>query len=111
MHVTILIGYKDPHELMAIVEVPIEGSKTREMKNSAVMLYFSSIGAACEFIFVVDHSGSMDGPYIKSTAETLILFLKIIPEGCCFNIISFVSRHTYESFFPTLQPRNSEEGR
>ena len=105
--VTILIGYKEPHEPMAIVERAVEGSKTREMKSKAVMFNFfpkfTSIEAACEFIFVVDRSssmssGSMCGTYIKSASETLVLFLKSIPEGCHFNIVSFGSR--YESFFP-----------
>ena len=108
--VTILIRYKDPHEPMAIVEPAIKGRKTKEMKNKAVMLNFfpkfTSIEAACEFIFVVDRSGSMRGSYIKSASETLILFLKSIPEGCYFNIVSFGSR--YESFFPSSQPYNQE---
>ena len=108
--VTILIGYKDPHEPMAIVEPAVEHGKTKEMKSNAVMLNFfpkfTSIETACEFIFVVDRSGSMGGPYIKSASETLVLFLKSIPEGCYFNIVSFGSR--YESFFPSSQPYNQE---
>ena len=105
-----MIRYKDPHQPKAIVEAPVEGSKTREMQSNAVMLNFfpefSSIEAACEFIFLVDRSGSMGGSYIKSAAETLVLFLKSIPEGCYFNIISFGSR--YESFFPSSMPYNQE---
>ena len=109
--VTILIRYKDPHEPMAMVEAAIEGSKTKEMKSKAVMLTFfpkfSDLEeAACEFIFVVDRSGSMRGSYIKSASETLVLFLKSIPQGCFFNIISFGSR--YESFFPSSTPYNQE---
>ena len=108
--VTILIGYKDPHEPMAIVERAVEGSKTKEMKSKAVMLNFfpkfTSIEAACEFIFVVDRSCSMGGACIKSASETLVLFLKSIPEGCYFNIVSFGSQ--YESFFPSSQPYNQE---
>ena len=108
--VTILIGYEDPHEPMAIMEYPQEGSKTKEMKSKAVMLNFfpkfTSVDAACEFIFVVDRSGSMRGPYIKSASETLVLFLKSIPEGCYFNIVSFGSH--FESFFPSSQPYNQD---
>jgi len=55
--VTVLIGYKDPHEPMAMVETAIDGSKTKEMKSKAVMLTFfpkilSLEEVACEFIFV-----------------------------------------------------------
>ena len=113
--VTILIGYKDPHEPMAMVEGAIEGSKTKEMQSKAVMLTFfpkllvleetackDLAGVAWEFIFVVDRSGSMGGSYIKSASETLVLFLKSIPQGCFFNIISFGSR--YEPFFPSSLP-------
>ena len=109
--VTILIGYKDPHEPMAMVEAAIEGSKTKEMRSKAVMLTFfpKLLGlkeAACEFIFVVDRSGSMEGSYIKSASETLVLFLKSIPQGCFFNIISFGGR--YESFFQSSMPYNQK---
>ena len=109
--VTILIGYKDPHEPMAMVEAPIEGSKTKEMQSKAVMLTFfpkfSGLEeAACEFIFVVDRSGSMEGSYIKSASETLVLFLKSIPQSCFFNIISFGSHH--DSFFPSSMPYNQD---
>jgi len=110
--VAILIGYKDPHEPMAMVEAAVEGSKTIKMRSKAVMLTFfpklsgSFEEAACEFIFVVDRSGSMRGSYIKSASETLVLFLKSIPQGCFFNIISFGSR--YESFFPSSMPYNQE---
>jgi len=114
--VTILIGYKDPHEPMAIVEAAIEGSITREMKSKAVMLTFfpklsvleGKFGTtvACEFIFLIDRSGSMGGSYIKSASKTLVLFLKSIPQGCFFNIISFGGR--YEPFFPSSVPCDQE---
>ena len=78
--VTILIGYRDPHEPMAIVELATDGSKTTEMKSKTVMLNFfpklTSIEAACEFIFLVDRSGSMGCRYIKSASETFVLFLQ-----------------------------------
>ena len=74
------------------------------MSNSAVMVSFfpefkgNVKQVACEFIFVVDRSGSMSGSYIKEAAETLMLCLKSLPEACSFNIIGFGSR--YEKLFP-----------
>ena len=110
--VTILIGYKDPHEPMAMVEAAIEGSKTKEMQSKAVMLTFfpkllSVEQAACELFFVVDRSGSMEGSYIKSASETLVLFLKCIPQDCFFNIISFGGNHS-EPLFQSSVPCNHE---
>ncbi|XP_046842406.1 von Willebrand factor A domain-containing protein 5A-like isoform X2 [Xenia sp. Carnegie-2017] len=62
--------------------------------------------AACEFVFVIDRSGSMAGSYIKDAAETLLLFLKSIPEGCYFNIIGFGSRYVH--LFPESVPYNQK---
>ena len=80
------------------------------MSHSAVMVSFfpefkgNVKQVACEFIFVVDRSGSMSGSYIKEAAETLVLFLKSLPEACYFNIIGFGSR--YEKLFPENVPYN-----
>ena len=80
------------------------------MSNPAVMLSFfpkfrsAKKQVACEFIFVVDRSGSMSGSYIREAAETLMLFLKSLPEGCSFNIVGFGSR--FEKLFPDSVPYN-----
>ena len=106
----ILIKHKRPHAPTALVE---GGSSEREgiMKAPAVMINFfpefDNIDAACEFIFLVDRSGSMSGGFINSARETLILFLKSLPEGCNFNIIGFGSR--YEKLFPTVSVPYTQE--
>ena len=52
--------------------------------------------ASCgELIFMVDTSGSMrsgpDGGAIAHAKDTLMLFLKSIPVGCYFNVLTFQS--------------------
>ncbi|XP_014778507.1 von Willebrand factor A domain-containing protein 5A [Octopus bimaculoides] len=42
-----------------------------------------------DYIFIIDHSGSMNGEKIEAAKDTLLLFLKSLPLGCSFNLISF----------------------
>ena len=104
----ILVKYKDPNTPRASVEKEKEEKGNELMSNPAVMLEFfpkfASLQAACEFLFVIDRSGSMQGAYINSARETLVLFLKSIPPGCYFNIIGFGS--SYEHLFPSSAPYN-----
>ena len=59
---------------------------------------FNAPDIKCEFIFVVDRSGSMGGFKIEQARAALTLFVKSMPEDCYFNIISFGS--TYQCLFP-----------
>jgi hypothetical protein len=63
---------------------------------------FSSAEAMSELVFVIDQSGSMQGAYIQAAKETLMLFLKSIPDGCHFNIVGFGS--SYKFLFKTSVP-------
>ncbi len=95
----VLIQQTEPHSPKVIYELGDQRKSQRSyMGAPAVMLSFfpefEVKRAACEFIFLVDRSGSMRGSYIKSASETLVLFLKSIPPGCSFNIIGFGSSHT-----------------
>ncbi|KAL5473286.1 hypothetical protein EMCRGX_G027753 [Ephydatia muelleri] len=107
----VVVQYKSPYEPKAIVENGEKGADRESMMSGPVVMLnffpeFKSNKAACEFIFLVDRSGSMGGEFIKSARETLILFLKSIPPGCSFNIIGFGDN--YESLFPSSVPYNQE---
>ena len=106
----ILIKHTQPHAPTALVE---GGSSEREgiMETPTIVINFfpefDNIDAACEFIFLVDRSGSMSGGFINSARETLILFLKSLPEGCNFNIVGFGSR--YEKKFSAASVPYTQE--
>lgn len=55
-----------------------------------------------EYIFLVDRSGSMAGDRIEKAKESLILFLKSLPECSTFNVVSFGSN--FERMFKTSVP-------
>jgi uncharacterized protein YegL len=57
-----------------------------------------------EMIFIVDRSGSMSGARINSVKETLQIFLRSLPEGTLFNIISFGTNFT--KLFPESKEYN-----
>ncbi|KAL7717560.1 VWFA domain-containing protein [Entamoeba marina] len=59
-----------------------------------------------EVIFVCDRSGSMGGSGIEALRETLQLFLRQLPLGCKFNIISFGSR--FDSMFSNVVEYNDK---
>ena len=110
----ILIKYRDPHTPRALVEASYQTKADTFMTSLVAAIEFfpqfninTDIYAASEFIFLVDRSGSMSGGFINSARETLILFLKSLPEGCNFNIIGFGS--SYEKLFPAVSVPYSQE--
>ncbi|XP_046843087.1 von Willebrand factor A domain-containing protein 5A-like [Xenia sp. Carnegie-2017] len=112
--IVILVQPKEINKPLIIVEPGLSNGENNFQKSSAIMVSFipefkgenNCLQAACEFVFVIDRSGSMAGSYIKDAAETLLLFLKSIPEGCYFNIIGFGSRYVH--LFPESVPYNQK---
>ena len=54
-----------------------------------------STGENFHFTFIVDRSGSMSGAGIASAKDALEIFIRSLPIGCTFSIISFGSRHEW----------------
>ena len=112
--IVILVRPKEAYKPLVIVEPGLSNGENDFQKSPVVMVSFfpefkgdnQCLQAACEFVFVVDRSGSMEGTYIKDAAQTLLLFLKSIPEGCYFNVIGFGS--SYQHLFPESVPYNQK---
>ena len=47
------------------------------------------------FVFLLDRSGSMNGPRIWKATQSLVLFIRSLPPGCRFAIISFGTNHEF----------------
>jgi hypothetical protein len=62
--------------------------------------------AASEVVFLVDRSGSMQGPSILEARKALELALRELRPGCFFNIVGFGNRHS--ALFPESRPIGAE---
>ena len=105
------ILYENPHRSVLTLEPGAKG-KTGILQNDVIMVNFypdidtSTTTANCEFIFIVDRSGSMRGNNINQVKGTLLLFLKSLPVGCYFNIVSF--GNNFSALFPESQEYNEQ---
>ncbi|XP_057605222.1 von Willebrand factor A domain-containing protein 5A [Hippopotamus amphibius kiboko] len=112
--VELLIYYSEVHTPSVAVEKGEPKTKPDCLMGdpAAMVSFYPDIPEAqqsntCgEFVFLMDRSGSMQGPMSKenksqqridAAKETLILLLKSLPLGCYFNIYGFGS--SYEAFF------------
>lgn len=59
-----------------------------------------------ELLLLLDRSGSMQGSRIDTAREATLLFIKSLPPGCLFNVISFGTG--MEKLFPNSVPYNGE---
>ncbi|CAH1801770.1 unnamed protein product [Owenia fusiformis] len=103
---TFLVFYDLTFEPHMVLE---QGSKDKDgyLSQDVVMLNFYpelkdvEFSGNAEYIFVVDRSGSMGGKRIIQAKETLHLFLKSLPVGSYYNIVSFGS--SYKTLFKKSQ--------
>ncbi|XP_061170037.1 von Willebrand factor A domain-containing protein 5A-like [Saccostrea echinata] len=105
---TLVLHYKGFEKPGAVLEKGKEDSGKSFLSTDVLMINFSpefkdlDTKMPCEFVFVIDRSGSMNGSRIEKAKETLLLLLKSLPVNCIFNVISFGSR------FSTLFPKSVE---
>ena len=66
--------------------------KAKEVENE-----YSMDEVRGEYIFLIDRSGSMDGDRITMARDSLVLFLKSLPQESLFNVVSFGD--SYEFLF------------
>ncbi|MEI6234885.1 MAG: VIT domain-containing protein [Planctomycetota bacterium] len=85
-----------PHEAYASVARDGDGARAVMVNLFPDLKSFKR--GPCEFIFIVDRSGSMDGESITRARAALSLALRSLEEGDRFNVIGFGT--TYESMFP-----------
>ncbi|XP_069960110.1 von Willebrand factor A domain-containing protein 5A isoform X2 [Cherax quadricarinatus] len=97
---SLLIYYANPYKTHIIRETG-DRSTTGLMKDDLIMINLfpevpsNSYSNKNEIIFIIDRSGSMEGENIQSARATLLLFLKSLPIGCFFNIVSFGSTFSW----------------
>jgi len=83
-------------------EPDLRGAGTIAMQLTMVPKFELPPIPAQEFIFVIDRSGSMDGPRIETAKQTLKLLLHMLPSSLTtFNIVSFGYRA--DSLWPKSQ--------
>ncbi|XP_048774197.1 von Willebrand factor A domain-containing protein 5A-like isoform X3 [Ostrea edulis] len=109
---SMVLRYKGFEKPKAVIEEGIKDSENGFMSSDVLMVNFSpefkdlDTDMPCEFVFIVDRSGSMMGTRIEKAKEALLLLLKSLPLNCKFNVVSFGS--SFSTLFPTSVVYNEE---
>eukprot|EP01113_Clastostelium_recurvatum_P036400 TRINITY_DN517_c0_g1_i6.p1 TRINITY_DN517_c0_g1~~TRINITY_DN517_c0_g1_i6.p1 ORF type:complete len:798 (-),score=137.04 TRINITY_DN517_c0_g1_i6:236-2629(-) len=94
------IRLADPHvPSVCIQQDPVSGRKVACLSLFPLQQVVEHRPVRTEMIFVVDRSGSMSGSKMSAVRDTLRLFLRSIPPGTLFNIVSFGT--SFSSLFPS----------
>lgn len=93
------VALTEPHVPRALVETTPAGETVALL---AFEPRFDAREAAGEIVFLLDCSGSMNGPSIVEARNALQLCLRSLRTGWRFNVVRFGS--SFESLFPEPQP-------
>lgn len=100
---SIVLHYKGFEQPGVVLESGSTDKSNPFLSTDVLMVNFSpnfenlKNEVSCEFVIIIDCSGSMSGSRMEKAKETLLLILKSLPVNCKFNIIRFGS--TFSSLF------------
>jgi len=97
----LLISQQNPYGVFTTFE------RSLELQSECLRVTFNNqdipteaavnMRSECDVVFIVDKSGSMSGSRIKTVKQALTLFLRSLPMGSRFNVVSF--NKSYDSAF------------
>lgn len=94
---SIVLHYKGFEQPRVVLETGSADKNNPFLSTDVLMVNFSpdfenlENQVPCEFVIIIDCSGSMMGSRMEKAKETLLLILKSLPVNCKFNIIRFGS--------------------
>ncbi|XP_062620571.1 von Willebrand factor A domain-containing protein 5A-like isoform X1 [Saccostrea cucullata] len=97
---SILLHYRGFEKPEAVLEIGKKDTENVFLSSDILMVNFSpefkdlDTNMPCEFVFIIDRSGSMMGSRIEKAKEALVLMLKSLPVHCIFNVVSFGSSYS-----------------
>ncbi|EAR84725.3 von willebrand factor type A domain protein (macronuclear) [Tetrahymena thermophila SB210] len=94
-NVTLLSSYQNDSEISPYCVLLNFVPNTAQVKKQLFRQAQNEIELMkAEFLLLIDRSGSMQGSNIETAKQALIFFLKSLPEGSIYNIISFGTDYT-----------------